>query len=323
MGANSKHRLNQKDLVTNIFGFFSEEYEQSSYGSIWDIKIPVENMIRYLKDKCDVSYKSELWVWTQLKRYEEELGVKLFRKVRTGEDNKGFSLALNYPYINFFQKKHLYVNEKIKVANGIHDKILDYTRNQRKKGPVRIFLGAGTLCYHFSTIIAEPSETNRQKYLIHTNNLGALTQLIAPGLNNHNIEVIVPEGRVDPVTYTITGEEDCFSSVDFDFIIQGTSWVHNGELFIESADENIRKKAILQKSSGQKILALTKKEFSSEPVKNSESYGKILDYDFVVVPKQSGLLSGTKKYEELFEAAKLDLTPEILNWNYEIYKVNK
>ena len=45
MGNTSKHRLKQKDLVMNIFGFFSEEYERSSAGSIWEITMPIEKII--------------------------------------------------------------------------------------------------------------------------------------------------------------------------------------------------------------------------------------------------------------------------------------
>ncbi len=322
MGNSSKHRLNQKDLVMNIYGFFSEEYEQTPTESIWDISLPVETIISRLKEKCDVSYKSDLWVWTQLKRYEEELGVKLFRKVKIKPGDNQFSIALNFPYINFFQKKHLFVNEKIKVANGIYDKILNYTQNKGSKEPVKIFLGAGTLCYHLSTIIADSPNRSKQKFSIYTNNLGALTQLIAPGTANQNIVVSIPEGRVDPVTYTITGENsDYFTSTNFDFIIQGTSCVCNHDLYIESTDENIRKREILKEASGQKILALTKKEFSSSPVENTVSYGNISDYDYVVVPKKSSSSPVSKEYEELFKETRTILTPEILNWNYEIYKV--
>ncbi len=323
MGNNSKHRLKQKDLVMNIFGFFSEEYERNPSGSIWDITMPINRIIKNLEDKCDVSYKSDLWVWQQLKHYEEELGVKLFKKVKPDKNGKEFFLSMNYPYINFFQKQHLYVNEKIKVANGVFDKIQEYLKNEGIKKIVKIFLGAGTLCYHLSTIFAERSWQNTIMYQIHTNNLGALSQLISPTVNHNNIVVSIPEGKVDHATYTIVGDNnDFYTTTEFDFIIQGTSCIHDGNLFIESRMENKRKKAILQNTSGQKILALTTHEFSYKPMENSESYGNIKDYDFIIVPKKSIDSSLKKEHEKIFSESKKNLTVEIINWNYEIYIVN-
>ncbi len=323
MTSTSKHRLKQKDLVMNIFGLFSEEYEKSSTLSIWEIVLPIEKVINYLEKKCDVRYRSKAWVWIQLKRYEEELGVELFKKINSDKKSDNFSISINYSFINFFQKQHLYVNEKIKVANGVFDKIKDYKAKNNSKEPIKILLGAGTLCYHISTIFAERSFQNKTKYLIHTNNLGALSQLIDPGINHDNIVVTMPEGRVDAVTHTIIGENtEYYLTTNFDFIIQGTSCIYNGELFIESQQETIRKRAILKDTSGQKILVLTKHEFSDKPLKNSNAYGNLKDYDFIIVPKKNTNTKIKKNYEIIFEECKKILTPEIINWNYEIYKVD-
>ncbi len=323
MGDSSKHRLKQKDLVMNIFGLFSDEYEKRNSGSIWDITIPIEDVIRYLKEKYEVSYKSSLWVWVQLKRYEEELGVVLFRKVRNSKKDKNFSIAINYPFINFFQKQHLYVNEKIKVANGVFDKIQNFVTRINRNQPVNIFLGAGTLCYHLSTIFAERSLQNKTKYFIHTNNLGALSQLMEPGINHDNLMVSVPEGRVDPVTHTIIGENtEYYNSAKFDFIIQGTSCIYDGKLYIESRDEKIRKQTILHDTTGKKILVLTKHEFADKPLEGSEAYGTLGDYDYIIVPKKSTDTHTKKKYETIFEEFRKNLEPEIINWNYEIFKID-
>lgn len=324
MSIGAKHRLNQRDLVMNIFGLFSEEYEISNAASIWEISLSIDHIIEKLEEKCDVSYKSDLWVWTQLKRYEEEIGVGLFKKLKSVGKEKSLAISMNYPYINFFQKQHLYVNEKIRVANGVFDKIQNVAERERRNGPFKIFLGAGTLCYHISTIFAERSWQSNVKYEIHTNNLGALNELIAPRVNHDNIQVSMPEGNVDSVTYTIIGENnEVYNQKEFDFIIQGTSCIYEGDLYIESPREMVRKKAILKKTGGHKILALTKNEFSQEALPNSESYGSLKDYDSVVVPKQNTVSDAQKNYEMIFESFKPDLTPEILNWNYEIYRVKK
>lgn len=319
MRKNSKQRLSQQEFVMNVFGFFSEDYENSPGKSIWDISLDVEDIISRLKDKYDVTYSSELWVWTQLNRYEQELGINLFRKIKRGK--KSFAIVLSHPYINFFQKKHLFINEKIKVSNGIYDMIVNYANNRHINAPLKIFLGAGTLCYHLSTIIAGSGFLSERKIIIYTNNLGALTQLISPGKHNANLDIKVPDGSIDQTTYTITGRNESFSESEFDFIIQGTSCICEEKLFIESVEERIRKGAILKKTSGIKVLALTKKEFMPEPIENSEAYGQISDYDFIVVPKRSAATELKKSYEESFDSLRASLTPEIISWNYEIFKI--
>ncbi len=318
----TKHRLKRKDLIMNIFALFSEEYEKSMYESIWEIVISIEYVIEYLKEKCEVNYKSSLWLWTQMKRYEEELGVKLFRKVKNNKNDTEFSIAIYYPFKNFFQKQHLYVTEKIKVANGVFDLLQNLTGRKDRKNHPKIILGAGTLCYHLSTILAERSWKNKTKYLVHTNNLGVLEQLIVPWINNDNIKISIPEGRIDPITQTIIGENNEFySNADFDFIIQGTSYVYQGDLFIESNEESLRKREILQKTSGQKILVLTKHEFTDKLPDGMTPFGCIKDYDFVVVPKKSTDSLIKKKCESIFEEYEESLKPEIINWNYEILRV--
>ncbi len=317
----AKHRLKKKDLIMNIFALFSEEYEKSKHKSIWDIVISIEYVIEYLKEKCEVDYKSSLWLWTQMKRYEEELGVKLFRKVK--KNDKEFSIAIHYPFKNFFQKQHLYVTEKIKVANGVYDLLQNLSDTPDRRNRLRIILGAGTLCYHLSTILADHSWNSRIKYLIHTNNLGALEQLIIPGINNENIRISIPEGVVDPVTQTIIGENNAiYSNVEFDFIIQGTSYVYNGNLYIESGEESLRKHEILKKTKGKKILVLTKREFTDKLPDGMSEFGNIKDYDYAVIPKKSTDSTIKKKCESIFEQYSGLFIPQIINWNYEILKVN-
>jgi len=315
-----KHRLKKKDLIMNVFALFSEEYEKSIHESIWDIVIPIEHVIEYLKEKCEVDYKSSLWLWTQMKRYEEDLGVRLFRKVK--ENNKDFSIAIYYPFKNFFQKQHLYVTEKIKVANGVYDLLQNAAALEDRQDRLSIILGAGTLCYHLSAIFAERSWSNKKKYLIHTNNLGALEQLIVPGINNENIRISVPEGAVDPVTQTIIGENNAiYGNSEFDFIIQGTSYVYRNCLYIESVDESLRKREILKKTKGKKILVLTKHEFTDKLPEGMNMFGRISDYDYVVVPKKSTDSSIKKKSERVFEGCSNLFIPKIINWNYEILEI--
>jgi DeoR/GlpR family transcriptional regulator of sugar metabolism len=306
----------------SIFFLFSEEFERSEGESIWDVRLPIDLVKDYLQRQHNVRYQSNLWVYTQLKRYEDEIGVKLFRKESIGSDPQDFALCINFPFENFLQKQHLYVNLKIKVANGVYEKIRHSAEAVGERRPIRLLLGAGSTIFHLASILAEKSREDATKYLIYTHNLGALQQILNPKVDFQNIEVFMPQGRVDPATYTIVGSPTpMFESSHFDFIVQGTSRVFDGKLYIESREEWERKRTILRECEGRKILVLTKHEFSDEPFKGIEPYGEIGDYDWVIVPKRSAEGGTKKRYEHLFDECSSLLEPEIISWNYEIYRV--
>lgn len=320
---NYRRRLKQHELVMSICSLFSEEYENSYSDSIWDVCIPIERIKAYLQEKHRTAYKSSLWLYTQLKRYEDELGVKLFRKEQSS-DGEGFSLRIYHPFVNFHQKQHLHIGAKIKVANGVYEKIRHFAEERRSDEPIRLLLGAGSTIYHLAAIIAARSSNEPLRYAVYTHNLGALQQLMSPRVNAANIQVYTPQGRIDPTTYTIVAERSSlFQSSEFDFIVQGTSCVHEGRLYIESQEEWERKRTILAECSGQKILVLTKHEFSDVPFAGKKPYGTIDDYDWVVVPKRSAELRLQKRYEAIFDTYARHLVPEIISWNYEILRVPK
>ena len=308
----------------NFFFFLSEEFERSSTESMWDITISIDLFKDYLQEQFHAEYKSSKWVYTQLKRYEDEVGVKLFRKEPLGTDGRSFALGLHYPFVHFSQKQHLYVNQKIRVANGVYEMIRHSAINRKRDDLMRLLLGAGSTIYHLAAIIAEKSWADQGRYAIYTHNLGALQQLLSPRVNFRNIEVFTPQGHVDPSTYAIVGPSTpLFEEVSFDFVVQGTSCVHKTDLYIESQEEWPRKRTILKDCTGEKILVLTKHEFADEPIPSIESYGSIADYDWVVVPKRKALDLPKKRYDILFDECASLFTPEILSWNYEILRVNK
>lgn len=325
----TKHRLRKDDLVMKIFYFFSELYEQSSEESIWDVQVPIAEIRRYLSQRYEVNYNSDQWVLTQLRRYEDEIGVPLFRKV-SGEESGGgrestgaggASLAMHDEMVQFYQKKHLYVSQKIKVANGVYDLIRHEMSGTQK--PVTVLLGAGSTVYHLADILAEKSWEDELRYAIYTHNLGSLQTLLNHNVNYRNITVSILSGTIDPVTYTIVGDDiELFAKTPFDYIVQGTSCVHEGRLYIESHEELKVKRAILERCSGVKVLVLTKHEFQDKPIPDIEPYGHVKDYDYVVLPRST--MAGrraAKPYEERLEKHLSMFETAIMNWNYLIYRV--
>lgn len=318
-----KHRLRQKDLVINIFFLFERKYEQSNVESIWDIKLPIEDIKNELEEICSIHYRSNQWIHTQLRRYEEDLGVRLFRKDTTGCKKGSFYLSISSNMVEFYQKQHLYVSDKIKVANGVFDKILNEAR-LKQADTVRIFLGAGSTIFHLANIIAERASQYPIKFCLYTHNLGVLKRILEPGVDLKNIDVFTAKGQIDPVTYTILGRlEEIDTSIHFDYVIMGTSYISDGLLYVESQKETGVKDAILHQMEGEKILVLTKHEFTDQPIKGLKSYGAVTDFDAVVVPVHSSANEAKKRHDLVFENYRSLFEPEIIHWNYMILKVQK
>jgi len=322
MRSGGGHRLKRDDLVMKIFFLFSDEQEHTSAESIWDLELPMEQIRQHLLTTHGVSYRSNQWIFTQLRRYEQEVGVELFRKV-PGRSRDEFRLAIHQPMRSFHQKRHLYVTQKIKVANGVYDKIRNEAARREIRRPVRILLGAGSTVYHLATILAEKSWDDENAYSVCTHNVGSLQTLLNHNVNYDRISVSLLNGTIDPITYTIVGQNiRQFMEIDFDFIVQGTSVVCDGKLYIESSEERAVKEAILSNCRGTKILVVTKHEFRSRPLADAEPYGTLSDYDYVVVPRSTQRHElPSKEYDRLFEQYGEWFEPEIVNWNYTILRV--
>jgi DeoR/GlpR family transcriptional regulator of sugar metabolism len=321
-GTGPKHRLKRNDLVMNVFFFFSEEQDHTAAESIWELEVPMERIRQYLMTKTGATYRSNQWIYTQLRRYEQEVGVQLFRKL-PGTSRDEFTLAIHRPMRSFHQKRHLYVTQKIKVANGVYDKIRNEVARRQIRRPVRILLGAGSTVYHLASILAEKSWQDETEYSVYTHNVGSLQTLLNHNVNYNRISVTVLNGTIDPVTYTIIGSDlSQFTEQEFDFVVQGTSVIHDGKLYIESAEERIAKEVLVRKCHGTKILVATKHEFRGEPIQDVPPYGSISDYDFVVVPRSSSTGERfEKEYDRIFDSYAHLFEPEIMNWNYTILRV--
>ncbi len=295
---------------------FSELYESSDAQSINDITIPIDQVRIHLKERFGVDYTSNQWVFTQLKRYEDEIGSKLFKKTAAKSSNE-FDLGLCSDMIEFTQKLHLHVPQKIKTANGVFDKIHISSGGERATS---ICLGAGSTIYYLAQIFIDHMEELNTTYRLYSHNAGILSQFYSQQINLDRIQIISAGGELDPITKTLVGDpRHIFATKTFDFIVQGTSMIHDRELYIESATERKVKSALLHDHHGCKILVLTKHEFQDEPPKAIEPYGHITDYDYVVVPRRIG--NNKKQYDLRFEQCLDLLEPEIMNWNYSIYHI--
>ena len=324
------HRLKREELVMEVFSLISEEYERSDKETIWDICVPLSTIRMRLSERHDTHYSSDQWLQTQLKRYEDEMGVRLFQRTKdhAGTGTRQPTLSLVREMVDFYQKQHLYVTEKIKVANGAYDfvsrKHLSLPgRPNNPDLPCSILLGAGSTVYHLATLFAQGSHREERRYRIYTHNAGFMQKLLNSSVNFARVSLVALGGELEPVTRTLLSTNlDQVRNEPLDFVVQGTSCVCDGMLYIESSREAAVKSSILHECPGCKLLVCTKHEFSEQPLPNTEPYGKLTDYDYVVVP-HSPDREPHKPYEKVFHEHRTHLEPEILNWSYAVHRVVK
>lgn len=320
--APGKHRLRRKVLISNIFSLFSERYDSTDEKSIFDLSIPISEVQTYLEERCNVKYTSNTWIYTQIKRYEDILGVHLFKKINSPEDPESFNLAIYDGMTSYTQFQHLYLTHKLKIANGIYDQIKNSIETWKKNVSLKILLGSGTNIYHLANIIAGRSKEDKIHYHLYTHNLGVINNLMEPENISENITMYTPAGKIDTIGNTIVGDDNNFYlATDFDFIIQSTNTIYNNKLYVHTKEESNRKHIILKRCRGIKILALVMDEFKISLDERMFSYGELSDNDFVIVPKTRS--KRETEYERMFKKMDSIMIPEIVHWNYIIYRINK
>jgi len=221
----------------------------------------------------------------------------------------------------FYQHHHLYATRKIKIANGVYGMIRNFKSEADITRPVNILLGSGTIPYHIAIILRDKS-SEENRYSIYTHNLGIIEELHGPGIDHKYFDLHIPAGKINYWINAIIGNDNnLYKSIDFDFIVQSTKYIYEGEVYVDDQEEKERKGTILKECKGVKILTLIKDELVDHPLKDLSPFGAITDYDYLVVPRMTSNVKKKRKYDLMFERYQDLLAPEIVSWNYIIYKV--
>ncbi len=315
-----KQRLRKEDLVDNIFLLLSKEFDrQDEIDDIRNIRIPVEDVSSFLNENFSLKYSSNNYIYTQLRSFEEENSLKLFQKIPDPSGTTEFYISVNRGINSFNQKKYLYTASKLKITNGLYERIEHYITEKRKKS-LNILLGAGVVIHHLASLIAEKGRFLNIKFNIYTHSTAVIDLFMQPESEYDNFNIYTRTGKVDIKNFTINDKFiDYYSEVDFDFIFQGTSCIYNKRLYVSSEEESVIKQDILRKGKGEKVLVLLKKEFTDKEPVSMHSYGYISDYNYLIVPEK-GSISGKKNCDLIFDEYKKNLSPEIIHYNYSIYK---
>ena len=171
---NPIHRLKQKDLIAMLFVLFSEEYDRLDVDSITDVSIPMTSIRDYIRQKTGITYSNDAWIMTQIHKYEEELGTMLFGKESLPS---GPALVLYKHISTYEQKRHLYITQKIRTANGVFDLIRNSLDDPFMEQTLHILLEAGSTVTRVAEIIAQNLTVLPLRWEVCTNNLGVIACL--------------------------------------------------------------------------------------------------------------------------------------------------
>lgn len=319
------HRVKRQDLILSLFVLFSSEYDKQPFESIMDLSLPISLVKKYLEDRFQVSYSGNTWILTQIKNYEEEIGYKLFEK--TASETDAYNLRLYHSMLAFTQKRHLYITQKIKVSNALYDMIkhLAVTKAplMQNSPAIKLLIDAGSTVCHLADIIADQSSQSDIRYTIYTHNISVIQRFLEPHVEQRHIQIHTPRGVVDPITNSILGENtELYSSSSYDMVIQGTSFLYDGKVWVEQEEESHIKEEILKKTTGMKVLILTGHEVRTEiPPDPKYSFGHLKDFDTLIIPHNTE--GQIKNLNKMLQDHKEFLEPEIMNWNYRIYRIHK
>ena len=318
--AKEKQRLRKRDLVENIFLLLSREFDlQDKVDDIRNIRIPVEQVSRFLNENFNLKYSSNNYIFSQIRSFEEESSLRLFEKIPDDSGETEFYIAVYSGINSFNQKKYLYTASKLKITNGLYERIEYYIKEKRKKS-LNILLGAGVVIHHLASLIVEKGRMLDIEFNLYTHSTAVIDLFMQPEAEFDNFNIYTRTGKIDIRNFTINDKfTDFYSEVEFDFIFQGTSCIYNNFLYVSSSEESAVNRDILEKARGEKILVLLKKEFRDSKPEEMFSYGYITDYNYIIVPEKNNR-SGKKNCDLIFEKYKEKLTPEIIHYNYSIYK---
>lgn len=301
-------KLKKEIIVQELFGLIAQECTTKNEAKLAHVHLPLKKLADHLFDKYDIKYISELHLYNQLKNYEKEVSMSLFRK-----QTKADGVYINV--LNLHQFKQLIIlnkSVKIMLANGTHDllKTLCGTDNTWN-----IYLGTGSECYYLAKLLIEGATNSIN---IYTNNIGII-QLYCENqvLYNNKITLYTRFGLVHPETYSIVNtpehSTDYFLETTFDAIVQSPRYIKDDITYVVFPIEKELKEIIAHNSKGIKILLLTMFEFFS-PEEDIYPYGNILEYDYIITPPEKNNPSIHEKYIHKFPVKSF-----INYFSYDIY----
>ncbi|MFW5643599.1 MAG: hypothetical protein ACOCYQ_06180 [Alkalispirochaeta sp.] len=309
-------RLKKHELVEFVFTRMWETARRENLPSIQSVTLSLDALREEIAKASGTPRHNNKWICSQLKKYEQEQGVTLFVHERNKSGAETIRVADTL--VSFQQKRHLYRPEKLRLANALADYIAAEYPSQ--SDPVAIWMGAGTTMALAAEVLAERVVDTAPPIHVFTHNVGVLTTFLRPE-TPPSITVSVSRGTIDPITYTIIPPpEDPVWPDHTDVVVQGTSVLYDGDLYIESETEAAIKRLLLTEGAGTKILLLTMHEYRTEQPHGMYRYGSIDDYDLVITPTMKNPSADQRRAQGWLDASIERFEVHIKQWHYQILR---
>lgn len=310
----SGSRLKRDELVEMVFARFWAAARERNSSTIAGVSVPLDTLREEIARQTGVPRQNNKWIASQLRSYEKSHGVKLFSFERSSTGSEQVCAARNM--VSFIQKKHLHRPEKVRLAAALAD--LVETEFSTPGGSIRLLLGAGTTLALAAEVLRTRASAWNIRIAVITHNMGILQELTHRETPEH-LTVTVPRGTFDPVTWALVPEDPAaLGDEDVDVMVQGTSAVHLGTLYVESAREAPVKRAVVERTAGVKVLVLTLHEFVQEVPSSMHPFGSVHEYDLIVIPRMK---HPSPDQEEALGWIREELAShevKIRHWHYEI-----
>jgi DeoR/GlpR family transcriptional regulator of sugar metabolism len=314
----SGSRLKRDELVEMVFARFWAAARERNSATIAGISVPLDDLREEIARQTGVPRQNNKWIASQLRSYEKSHGVKLFSFERSSSGSEHVCAARNM--VSFVQKKHLHRPEKVRLAAALSDLVETefLSSGTGTSGAVRLLLGAGTTLALAAEILRTRASEWNVRIAVITHNMGILQELTHRDTPK-NLTVTVPRGTFDPVTWALIPEDPAsLRDEDVDIMVQGTSAVYEGTLFVESLPEALMKKAMMEQTAGIKVLVLTLHEFGKEIPKGMHPFGTLQEYDLIIIPLMKNPSSDQLEAHRWIHTVLSSHQTRILHWHYEI-----
>lgn len=310
----SGSRLKRDELVEMVFARFWAAARERNSATIAGVSIPLDELREEIARQTGVPRQNNKWIASQLRSYEKSHGVKLFNLERSSAGGEHVCAARNM--VSFIQKKHLHRPEKVRLAAALAD--LLETEFSTAGGVTKVLLGAGTTLSLAAEVLRSRASQWNTTVSVITHNMGILQELTHRDTPS-NLTVTVPRGTFDPVTWALIPEDPTtLGYEDVDVMVQGTSAVYEGKLYVESHPEALMKKAMMKHTTGIKVLVLTLHEFSNEIPNAMHPFGTLQEYDLIIIPLMKHPSSDQLAALEWIQSTLSSHVLKIRHWHYEI-----
>ena len=169
-------------------------------------------------------------------------------------------------------------------------------------------------------MLRDPAVRDGRRLTITTNNMGVI-EILTKARTPANLSLEVCGGTYAPSRHRLIPALPVFGDGrDIDLLVQGTSVLHEGVLYVETAREAAVKETFREETDAAKALLPTLHEYSREAPPDCHPFGTVDSYDFIFVPLMKNPTENRQRALEWLGNGSTTFTACIRQWHYAVYR---